>query len=68
MIIHERENSMNSNDFVICTKGLSKSFGEVYALKSLDLPLLQKAIFTLLGPNGAGKTTTIKLLRGPSAW
>ena len=55
---------MNSNDFVIRTEGLSKSFGEVHALKSLDLRVPQKSIFAFLGPNGAGKTTTIKLLLG----
>src|SRR5512143_2278908 len=55
---------MNSNDFVIHTKDLSKSFGEVHALKSLDLRVPQKSIFAFLGPNGAGKTTTIKLLLG----
>ena len=55
---------MNSNDFVISTEGLSKSFGEVHALKSLDLRVPQKSIFAFLGPNGAGKTTTIKLLLG----
>jgi len=55
---------MNTNDFVICTEGLSKSFGEVHALKSLDLRVPQKSIFAFLGPNGAGKTTTIKLLLG----
>jgi ABC-2 type transport system ATP-binding protein len=55
---------MNSNDFVIYTEGLSKSFGEVHALKSLDLRVPQKSIFAFLGPNGAGKTTTIKLLLG----
>ena len=55
---------MNSNDFVICTKGLSKSFGEAHALKSLDLRVPQKSIFAFLGPNGAGKTTTIKSLLG----
>jgi ABC-2 type transport system ATP-binding protein len=55
---------MNGNDFVISTEGLSKSFGEVHALKSLDLRVPQKSIFAFLGPNGAGKTTTIKLLLG----
>ena len=55
---------MNSNDLVISTDGLSKSFGEVQALKSLDLRVPQKSIFAFLGPNGAGKTTTIKLLLG----
>lgn len=55
---------MNSNDLVISTEGLSKSFGEVHALKSLDLRVPQKSISAFLGPNGAGKTTTIKLLLG----
>ncbi len=55
---------MNTNDFVISTEGLSKSYGEVHALKSLDLRVPQKSIFAFLGPNGAGKTTTIKLLLG----
>jgi len=55
---------MNANELVINTKGLSKSFGEVLALKSLDLHVPQKSIFAFLGPNGAGKTTTIKLLLG----
>jgi ABC-2 type transport system ATP-binding protein len=55
---------MKTNDLVIRTDGLSKSFGEVHALKSLDLRVPQKSIFAFLGPNGAGKTTTIKLLLG----
>jgi len=55
---------MTSEDLVIHTQGLSKSFGEVHALKSLDLRVPQKSIFAFLGPNGAGKTTTIKLLLG----
>jgi ABC-2 type transport system ATP-binding protein len=55
---------MNANDFVISTEGLSKSFGEIHALKSLNLRVPQKSIFAFLGPNGAGKTTTIKLLLG----
>jgi ABC-2 type transport system ATP-binding protein len=55
---------MNTNEYVICTEGLSKSFGEVQALKALDLRVPQKSIFAFLGPNGAGKTTTIKLLLG----
>jgi ABC-2 type transport system ATP-binding protein len=55
---------MTTNEFVICTEGLSKSFGKVQALQSLDLRVPQKSIFAFLGPNGAGKTTTIKLLLG----
>jgi len=55
---------MNSNNLVISTENLSRSFGEVHALKSLNLRVPQKSIFAFLGPNGAGKTTTIKLLLG----
>ena len=55
---------MNSNDLVICTEGLGRSFGAVHALKSLDLRVPPKSIFAFLVPNGAGKTTTIKLLLG----
>jgi ABC-2 type transport system ATP-binding protein len=64
MEYRKEKNSMNSNDWVIRTESLSKSFGEVHALKSLDLRVPQKSIFAFLGPNGAGKTTTIKLLLG----
>jgi len=58
---------MNTNQNgspVIDTQGLSKSFGDVHALKALDLRVPSKSIFAFLGPNGAGKTTTIKLLLG----
>jgi ABC-2 type transport system ATP-binding protein len=56
---------MNASEtLVINTKGLSKSYKEVEALKSLDLRVAKNSIFGFLGPNGAGKTTTIKLLLG----
>ena len=62
---------MNPSDQnVIQTQGLSKSFGEVQALKDLDLAVPKHSITGFLGPNGAGKTTTIRLLLGlnrPSA-
>jgi ABC-2 type transport system ATP-binding protein len=49
---------------VISTRGLSKIYGDVQALKSLDLQVPRHSIFGFLGPNGSGKTTTIKLLLG----
>ena len=61
---------MAATDLVIETHGLSKTYKEVSALKSLDLAVSHNSIFGFLGPNGAGKTTTIKLLLGlarPSA-
>jgi ABC-2 type transport system ATP-binding protein len=50
--------------------GLSKRYGESYALRDLDLAVAPGEVFGYLGPNGAGKTTTIRLLLGlirPSA-
>lgn len=49
---------------VICTRGLSKTFGDVQALKSVDLAVPRNSIFGFLGPNGAGKTTLMKVLLG----
>lgn len=46
------------------TRGLGKDYGDVTALRSLDLEVPRNAVFGFLGPNGAGKTTTIKLLLG----
>jgi ABC-2 type transport system ATP-binding protein len=53
-----------TDQIVIQTTGLSKSFRKIAALSSLDLTVERNSIFGFLGPNGAGKTTTIKLLLG----
>jgi ABC-2 type transport system ATP-binding protein len=44
------------------THGLTKTYGQVQALKGIDLSVLAGQVFGFLGPNGAGKTTTIRLL------
>lgn len=49
---------------VIETKALTKNYGNINALSSLDLKVPQNSIFGFLGLNGAGKTTTMKLLLG----
>ena len=49
---------------VIQTNGLSKAYGDVHALKPIDLSVSKHAILGFLGPNGAGKTTLMKLLLG----
>lgn len=46
----------------ITVSNISKSFGSVQALKSVNLEVEIGTIFALLGPNGAGKTTLIRIL------
>ncbi|HLE97653.1 MAG TPA: ATP-binding cassette domain-containing protein [Candidatus Thermoplasmatota archaeon] len=46
----------------VSVRGLRKSYGDVAALKGVDLAVEEGEIFGLLGPNGAGKTTTIRIL------
>ncbi len=45
-------------------RSLTKRYGLVLALDSIDFQVGRGQIFGLLGPNGAGKTTTIKILTG----
>lgn len=46
----------------IITRGLTKSYGPVHALRGVDLEVHRGEIFGFLGPNGSGKTTTIRCL------
>ena len=43
---------------------LTKSYGTVQAVRSIDLTIKKGEIVALLGPNGAGKTTTIDMVLG----
>ncbi len=49
---------------VIETQGLTKHYGPIVAVESLNLCLQAGEVFGLLGPNGSGKTTTILMLLG----
>jgi ABC-2 type transport system ATP-binding protein len=46
----------------ITVEKLSRSFGEIQAVKGIDLEIKRGETFGFLGPNGAGKSTTIKML------
>src|SRR6266542_4144704 len=43
---------------------LSKSYGELRALRDVSFEIETGEIFGVLGPNGAGKTTTVEILEG----
>lgn len=49
---------------IISVKQLSKSYGGLTAVQSLDLTVTQGTVFGLLGANGAGKSTTIECMLG----
>jgi len=46
----------------ILVEGLTKSFGEVHALRGIDLAVPRGTVLGVLGPNGAGKTTAVRIL------
>jgi ABC-2 type transport system ATP-binding protein len=49
---------------VISVRGLRKSYGQVEAVRGIDLDVAAGQVFAFLGPNGAGKTTTVEVLEG----
>jgi ABC-2 type transport system ATP-binding protein len=51
-----------AGDVAIETEGLRKSYGDVQALKGIDLRAPTGTVLGLLGPNGAGKTTAVRIL------
>lgn len=48
----------------LSVKNLYKKYGDVEAVRGIDLEVQPGEVFGLLGPNGAGKTTTIEILEG----
>jgi ABC-2 type transport system ATP-binding protein len=49
---------------VISVRGLRKQYGDVEAVRGIDLEVRAGEVFAFLGPNGAGKTTTVEILEG----
>ncbi|WP_455369100.1 ABC transporter ATP-binding protein [[Eubacterium] cellulosolvens] len=47
---------------LVKTSNLSKSYGDIFAIKNVSIELSQGEIFALMGPNGAGKSTLIRIL------
>ncbi len=51
-------------DYAVVFEGVSKRFGEVWAVRGLDLRIRWGSIYGLLGPNGSGKSTTMRIMLG----
>lgn len=49
---------------VLSIKGLTKKYGKLTAVDSLDLEVHEGSVFGLLGPNGSGKSTTLAMVLG----
>jgi ABC-2 type transport system ATP-binding protein len=58
------EKVLSEAEAAIRCVNLSRNYGDVQALKNLNLTVPYGSIFGFLGRNGAGKTTTIRILAG----
>ncbi|MDX2563605.1 ATP-binding cassette domain-containing protein [Streptomyces sp. TX20-6-3] len=48
--------------YAVLSEGLQKRYGDVHALRGLDLAVPEGSVCGVLGPNGAGKTTAVRVL------
>jgi ABC-2 type transport system ATP-binding protein len=67
-------NGRSPSEPAIAVQGLTKTYGEIEAVRGIDFEVARGETFGFLGPNGAGKSTTISMLctlvrpTGGSAW
>jgi ABC-2 type transport system ATP-binding protein len=54
----------STSETVISVRGLRMSYGDLEAVRGIDLDVRRGEVFAFLGPNGAGKTTTVEVLEG----
>jgi putative spermidine/putrescine transport system ATP-binding protein len=54
----------SAEDVDVHLVGVSKRYGDLVAVDSLDLEVRRGEFFTLLGPSGSGKTTTLRMIGG----
>ncbi|MGZ8620508.1 MAG: ATP-binding cassette domain-containing protein, partial [Actinomycetota bacterium] len=51
-------------DPAVVVERVSKSYGDVTAVRAVTLEIGRGEFFTLLGPSGCGKTTTLRMIAG----
>jgi ABC-2 type transport system ATP-binding protein len=63
-----KEYAMNAEKQIVASlAGVTKKFGEITALNSVNMGVRAGELLAVLGPNGAGKTTAIRLMLGLSS-
>jgi ABC-2 type transport system ATP-binding protein len=64
MTLRVLESTSAMSAAAIATQALTRRFGELVAVRDMNLEVSSGQFFGFLGPNGAGKSTTIKMLTG----
>lgn len=62
--IPEKTRRLNNMKELMRTENLSKRYGDILTVRSINLSVMEGTIYGFCGPNGAGKSTTLKMLLG----
>src|SRR5437763_13784467 len=60
--MNDLDGRMDGHPAAVETRALVKNYGDVEAVRGVDLSVARGEVFGFLGPNGAGKSTTVRML------
>lgn len=58
------KNTGPASDVAVSLRGITKMFGDLAAVKDLDVDIKKGEFFSMLGPSGSGKTTVLRMIAG----